>query len=139
MHVCRNITGWFDPKLPINRNTYGFAQFVVLVIASALLGQIDSVMLHNRSTASTIFVLFGAILILSLMSILTAKRLLDVGWSRYWTFAMLGPVLMYALLAVGRSNVPLLRLVFIPVVLLFILGGVLIAALFVKSSRSDLG
>lgn len=48
---------------------------------------------------------------------------------------MFGPALMYALLAIGRSNPGLLRAAFVPVGLLFILGGALVAALFVKPSR----
>jgi uncharacterized membrane protein YhaH (DUF805 family) len=125
-----------NPKSPISRNEYGIGQFVALILAGALLRPIDSVMLQNRPTSSIILVLVGAILVLSLMSLLAAKRLLDVGWSQYWTLMMSGPTLMYALLAVGRSNPGLLRAALIPVGLLFVLGGALIVALLVMPSKS---
>jgi uncharacterized membrane protein YhaH (DUF805 family) len=131
----KSVVNWLDPKSPISRNEYGIRQFIALVLAGALLGPIDSVMLQSRSTVSIVLVLVGATAVLSLISLLTAKRLLDVGWSRYWTLMMLGPVLMYALLAVGRLSPGLLHAAFIPVGLLFALGGALIAALFVKPGR----
>jgi hypothetical protein len=95
-------------------------------------------MLQGRSTVSIALVLVGAAVVLSLMSLLAAKRLLDVGWSQYWTLMMSGPILMNALLAVGRSNPRLLRAAFIPVGLLFVLGGALIVVLLVKSGRVGL-
>jgi len=129
------IANWLDPKSPISRNAYGIAQFVALVLAGALLGPIDSIMLQGRSSVSIALVLVGATAVLSVISLLAAKRLLDIGWSQYWTLMMFGPFLMYALLAMGRSNPGLLRAAFIPVGLLFVLGGALVAALFVKPSR----
>jgi uncharacterized membrane protein YhaH (DUF805 family) len=129
------IANWLDPKSPISKNQYTIAQFVALVLAGALLGPIDSIMLQSRSNVSIASVLIGTTAVLSLISLLTAKRLLDVGWSQYWTLIMFGPALMYALLAVGRSNPGLLRAAFIPVGLLFVIGGALVAALFVKPGR----
>ena len=136
--MLRNsIASWLDPKSPIGRNEYGIGQFVALMLAGALLRPIDSVMLQNRSSVSIALVLVGATVVLSLMSLLAAKRLSDVGWSRYWTLTMLGPTLMYALLAVGRFNPGFLRAALIPVGLLLVLGGALIVALLVMPSKSN--
>jgi uncharacterized membrane protein YhaH (DUF805 family) len=93
-------------------------------------------MLQGKSTVSIALVLVGAAVVLSLMSLLAAKRLLDVGWSQYWTLMMSGPILMYALLAVGRSNPGFLRAALIPVGLLLVLAGALIVALLVKPGPS---
>ena len=136
--MLRNsIASWLDPKSPIGRNEYGIGQVVALMLAGALLRPIDSVMLQNRSSVSIALVLVGATVVLSLMSLLAAKRLSDVGWSRYWTLTMLEPTLMYALLAVGRSNPGFLRAALIPVGLLLVLGGALIVALLVMPSKSN--
>lgn len=134
--MSRNgIASWLDPKSPISRYGYGIGQFIALTLAGALLRPIDSIMLQNRSAVSIGLVLVGAIVVLGLMTLLTAKRLLDVGWSQYWTLMMSGPILMNALLAIGRSNPGLLHAAFIPVGLLSVLGGALIVALLVMSGR----
>lgn len=122
-------------RKPLGRTEYGLAQLASIILLGAFLRPMDSVMLQGRSLASITLVLIGMVATLSLVSLWTAKRLLDVGWSQTWALMLIGPFLMYALLAVGRSNPGLLRAAFIPVGLLFIIGCGLIAALFVKPGR----
>lgn len=136
--MLRNsIASWLDPKSPIGRNEYGIGQVVALMLAGALLRPIDSVMLQNRSSVSIALVLVGATVVLSLMSLLAAKRLSDVGWSRYWTLTMLEPPLCTRSLQWDSSNPGFLRAALIPVGLLLVLGGALIVALLVMPSKSN--
>ena len=137
--MLRNrIADWLNPKLPVSRYGYGIGQFIALMLAGALLRLIDSIMLQNRSAVSIAMVLASAIVVLGVMTLLTAKRLLDVGWSQYWTLAMSGPILMNVLLTVGRSNPELLRRALIPVGLLLVVCGALIVALLVMPTKSTM-
>ena len=127
---------WIDPRLPIGRSIYFIEQFFAIILAQALLKQIDSIGLRGFSAPRIALTLIGACALFAAMGIVMAKRLLDVGWSRYWTFLIFGPVLLYSLLAVGRSNAGLLRVALIPIVLLFVPCCALIAALFVRPGRN---
>jgi uncharacterized membrane protein YhaH (DUF805 family) len=131
-HRGVRITQWLDPRVPISRTKYLVAQLITVMLGGALLDRVDSVLLQGWSAVLIALVLTGAAAVLALMSLLTVKRLLDIGWSRRWALLMLGPVLMYSLLAIGRSNQALIRAVFFPVVLLFVFGAALMAALFVR-------
>ena len=111
---------WIDPRWPIGRLAFGLTQFVAISLAQALLGPIDSIMLRNRSTVSMTLVFGCAAVVLGLMGMATVKRLLDVGWTRYWAILTSGPILIYSLLAIGRSNPLFLKAGVIPAGLLSI-------------------
>jgi len=126
-----------DPRCPISKKQYGVQQFVAILLACALLGPLDSIGQRGWQISAIILVFLSTSVVLGAMVILALKRLLDVGWSRYWSLLIIGPVLMYSLLAIGRSDTVLLRSAIIPVGILFAAGCGLIVVLFLKTSRAD--
>jgi uncharacterized membrane protein YhaH (DUF805 family) len=122
---------WFDPRSPMSKSSYGVQQFVAILVAMELLRVVDSIGLRGWEPVSIAAVLIGTLATLTFIGLLTLKRLRDVGWSHYWCLLITGPVLMYSLLAIGRSSPALLREAVIPVGALFLAGCGLIVILFV--------
>lgn len=120
---------------PMSKSSYGVQQFVAILVALGLLRFVDSIGLRGWEPVSIAAVLTGTLATLTFIGILTFKRLLDVGWSRYWCLLIAGPILMYSLLAIGRSWPALLREAAIPVGALFLAGCALIVVLFVVPGK----
>jgi uncharacterized membrane protein YhaH (DUF805 family) len=130
---------WIDPRSPMSKSSYGVQQFVAILVALGLLRAIDSIGIRGWGSVPIAAVLTGALATLTFMGLLTLKRLRDVGWSRYWCLLIAGPVLMYSLLAIGRSSPVLLREAVIPVGALFLAGCALIVTLFVVPGKEGNG
>jgi hypothetical protein len=138
MHMWRTYTTrLIDPRWPIGRLAFGITQFVAISLAQALLGPIDSIVLKNCSAVSMSLVFGSTSAALCLMGIATVKRLLDVGWPRYWAILISGPMLMHLLLAVGRSNPQFLRATVVPAGLLSMAYFGLMIILLVTPMRVD--
>lgn len=103
------IQRWFDPRVPVGRIGFVIAQCV----GSGIEGILRRRMWPTGDSAKVLFVV--CVLTLSVvLATVTAKRLLDAGWSYRWTFAILGPALFDILFGIGSANSAFLKMAFYP-------------------------
>jgi uncharacterized membrane protein YhaH (DUF805 family) len=119
---------WFDPKNPAGRTEFVWIQVAGLILEG-----------HARQWVSAAYGSTRVILTVSLIAMLivlgisAAKRLLDVGWTRRWSFLILGLILLNIQNGVGRFDTLLLKGAAIFSAVLSIGYFALVIVLFVKS------
>ena len=105
----------FDPRIPLTR--IGFV--IAVCIGSGIEGTIRGRLCSPEGSTKVLYV--ACVLVLSiLLTIMTAKRLLDVGWSRRWTFVILGPVLSDIVFGIGNANSVILKNALYPLLISYI-------------------
>jgi uncharacterized membrane protein YhaH (DUF805 family) len=124
------IQRWFDPRVPVGRIAFVIAQ----CLGSGIEGALRRKMWPLGASTKTLFVACVLMLTLFLVT-LTAKRLLDAGWSRGWTFAILGPALFDILFGTGNANSAFLKMAFYPLFVSYVGYMLLVVVLCVVPSQ----
>jgi hypothetical protein len=75
------------------------------------------------------------VVLFAVMAIATAKRLLDVGWPRWWSFLVLGPVLLDTLSGIRKADSAFLKSAAILSAVLCVGYLALVAVLVLKKQR----
>lgn len=125
---------WLDPNIPVGPTGFTIIQVVGLMLESFVRRWIWT---GNASTKLPLLV--GAIMMFAVMGIATAKRLLDVDRSRWWTVLITGPVLLDILSAIHAKFSPVLRFAGILCVVLSVGYLALVAILVFKKSAGGRG
>jgi hypothetical protein len=93
------IKRWLDPARPTDRTVFMSVQVAGMILEGFLRRWI-----WIAEGATRLLLVSCVLLLLALMAISTAKRLLDVGWPRGWSFLILGPALFEILTGTGTSD-----------------------------------
>jgi uncharacterized membrane protein YhaH (DUF805 family) len=132
--MWNQIKGWFDPALPVGSTGFTIVQVVGLILESILRRWIWA-----GDGAMRVLLLVGAMGMFAVMAIATAKRLLDVCRSRWWTVLITGLVLLDMLSAIHAKSSPVLRFAAILCVVLSVGYLALVAVLMFEKSAGGRG
>jgi hypothetical protein len=131
-----NIKTAIDPRVPLGKTGYGFGMVVCVLIAQALIPWVNLAAQRTREGPSTTFALALALCDFIFLAVITAKRLTDVGWPRSMSAVVVGPLLAYAIMALGRFDTLLLKIALALVGLAFLAACVLLFILAFRPARS---
>ena len=125
---------WLDPAVPDESTGFTVIQVVGLVLEGALRQWI-----WTGDATTKLLLLVGAIAMFTVMAIATAKRLLDVWRSRWWTVLITGLVLLDILSAIHAKASPTLRFAAILCVVLSVGDLALVAVLIFEKPAGGRG
>jgi uncharacterized membrane protein YhaH (DUF805 family) len=118
---------WLNPTRPTDR-----ARFTLIQVAGLIIEGFLRRWIWIEEGATRLLLVACVLLLLALLAIATAKRLLDVGWPRAWSFLILGPGLFEILTGLGRANSPFLKEAAIVSAVSFVGYLALVTVLFLK-------
>ena len=92
------VRDWLNMRSAIGRTWFGVAQLLSLSMSGALFPR------HSLSKLQEVAFIGGTTAVFLFWGIMTAKRLLDIGWSRAWAMLALAPAAAWMLQASPQSR-----------------------------------